>query len=248
MRWLATALLFLLAGCSLQGSTSTLSKPEERALAERALAATRAGDFARMQSMAEGPLRADLTPMVFATIRGAIPDGETNLLRVVVEPGPPKVKTLIYEIGRADHWALVEVSVLPGADKSRLIGMSATPSNHSQAAANAFKLSGKPVAHYVWLVAMAAALLISVTAFVQILRTPGLKLKWLWALGSLVSVFSFSLDWTTGKMHLTPWGVVPLGVNALHDGPLGPWMLTFAIPVVALAFLFRESFSRAASR
>ena len=33
-----------------------------------------------------------------------------------------------------------------------------------------------------------------------------------------------------------------------HDGPRGPWMLSFAIPVVALVFLFRESFSRAASR
>jgi hypothetical protein len=246
MRWLAIMLSLFLAGCSLQESTMAMSTPEERALAERALTATRAGDYARMEAMAEGPLHADLTPTVFATIRGAIPDGETSLLRVVIEPGPPRVKTLIYEIGRADHWALVQVSVLPGTDHSRLIGITAAPSNRSQAAANAFSFKGKPAAHYVWLLAMAGALLISITAFVQIVRTPGLQLKWLWAIGSLISVFSFTLDWTTGKMHLTPWGVVPLGIHAAHDGPLGPWMLTFAIPVVALAFLLRAS--RAASR
>lgn len=236
MRLLAMLLLLLgVSACSLPSNEST-STPAERATSEQAIASIRAGDLAAIDRSATEAVRNELTQETLDRIRESLPEG-TPVLQAVTA-GAPGFKSLNYAVGRDDRWAVVQITLEANGGQARIAGFNVKPSDRSPVAMNDFTLAGKSLAHWLWLVAMAAAVSVSVYACVQIVRTPGLRYKWLWAAGSLVSFVSFSLDWTSGAMRVVPLSVQLLGVGAWRMGPLSPWLLSFAIPVVALAFLF----------
>src|SRR5712692_9790961 len=78
------------------------------------------------------------------------------------------------------------------------------------------------------------AFAISVYAFVQCWRTPGLERKWLWALFTLVGFCAFSLNWTTGGFNVNPLSFNLFSAGAVRDGFVGPWVITFAFPLARL--------------
>jgi hypothetical protein len=243
MRWLAIVMLVLLSACSTQGWNERLSTPGEREMALQALEAVRSGNIASLRGVSETQLMDGLTPEIAAKIRSLLPPGEPRLLTVAQNSttafgGETKAyKSLFYELGSGNRWALAEVTLQQVANKTWLAGMHVVPFDHSPVAENAFTLEGKGTIHYVWIAAMAAAVLISLFAFVQILRTRGLKLKWLWAIGSLLSFVTFQLNWTTGETGFMPISFLVLGAGGFQVSPLMPWVLSFAIPAVALLFL-----------
>jgi hypothetical protein len=98
-------------------------------------------------------------------------------------------------------------------------------------------LEGKGAINYLWIAAMAIAVGSSLAAFVLILRTRALRLKWLWAIGSLLGFVNFRLDWTTGQWDIWPLSFTLFGASALRSGMLAPWVMSFAIPIVAIVFL-----------
>jgi hypothetical protein len=236
-------MLMLLSACSAQQWIERLSTPPERDMALRALEAVRSGNIASLRTMSETQLMDELTPEVAAKMRSMFAPGKPALLTVSQNSmtafgGETKTyKSFLYEMGSGNRWAIAVISLQPVGDKTWIAGIQVIPFDHSPVTANALTLEGKGAIQYAWLAAMVVAVLISLIAFVMILLTRGLRLKWLWAIGSLVSFVSFPLNWTTGETGFSPISFLLLGAGGFQASPLAPWIMTFAIPIVALVFL-----------
>lgn len=222
-----------------------LTSPEERAFAERMIETIRGGDVRALYDASLPELQQDLTPGLVKALQKGAPKGEAMLQGVNVTTnltagGTVTYKSMDYQVGAGEHWGMVRVVLSTGGTGIYLAGIHTNAISGSPAV-NYFTVAGKGPLHFVWLAAMLAAVATSLTAFVLILRTRGLKRKWLWAIGSLVSFVSFSMNWTSGAVAVFPLTFVLLGASGLRGGLLAPWIMTFAIPIVAIAFLIRRA-------
>jgi hypothetical protein len=103
----------------------------------------------------------------------------------------------------------------------------------------AFTMKGKTAVHYAWvlLTMLAGAFSLGTAAWIASRRA--MPQRWRWVFASLVGLGGFSLNWATGEtavklvnFQLASAGVTRFGVTA-------PWVLTFAVPVGAIAALMR---------
>ena len=139
----------------------------------------------------------------------------------------------------SSRWMLVSASLSGEPGNFRLTGFHVQPLPASLADINAFTLQDKGVLHYLTLLMQLASLGIALLAFVACIRTKGLKRKWLWAVCTLMTVSSFTLNWTTGETGFQLVQVHFLGWSALRAGWLGPWIMTVPFPLGALVFLWK---------
>lgn len=243
--WLAL-LMLALAGCSYDSINEQLSTPQERAFAAESVAVARRGDVAGLVARSDPAARAQLTPELVRQIAAMIPPGEPALRTVSVESNvvggvTSSFKAFNYEVGSGNRWAVVQLLVQTAPGKIRVLGLNVQPFSRSPSGELAFGFEGKGAIHCAWLVAMAAALLLSITAAVLAIRTRGVRYRWLWALGSLFSFATFSLNWANGAWIVAPVSFLVLGAAAFQQGPFAPWTLSFAIPVIAIIFLIRRA-------
>jgi hypothetical protein len=242
-------LLLLLGACSQQAWIERLSTQQERDLAMQMAVAVRDGDTSALWNKSINGLQSSLNRETIARMHSLAPAGTPKLESVIVtsELGgdtPITAKTFIYEIGAGQRWALIRITLFEGIGAPALAGAYVQPFEGSPVAANRLTLKGKGAINYLWVAAMALALATSLAAFVLILGTPGLKLKWLWAIGSLFSFVTFGLNWTTGAWGIQPISFLLLGAGGFHSGSLTPWVINFAIPVVAIVFLVLRGMNR----
>lgn len=245
----AILILMMLVGlsaCSTEDWNEKLSTPEERALSLQALKAIQAGNFGSLDAMSRPELREEITPEIFDQVHGMIPPGEPKLQTVnaqsnTVDGVTTTLKSFNYEMGSGYRWAMVQMTLQTSPGKTTLAGFRAYPMAQSPVAAEAFTFEGKGALHYFWLLAMAAALVTTITGIVMVIRTPDVRRKWLWVIGCLFSFVTFSLNWTTGAIGITPFHFLLLGAGGMQAGPFAPWTFHFAIPVVAVVFLIRKA-------
>jgi hypothetical protein len=102
---------------------------------------------------------------------------------------------------------------------------------------NAMTFKGKGMLHFLVPLMAAASFAISAFAFVRCIRARALKRKWLWAVFTLIGVFSVSLNWTSGDTSFQMLRFNLLGAGVTRSGWLGPWVVAFSVPLGALLFL-----------
>lgn len=136
-------------------------------------------------------------------------------------------------------WVLASAVLSGEPGQFRIVSFNIEPLPASLADLNAFRFKGKGAVHYFFLASTIATALLALYAFVACLRLKGLKRKWLWAIATLVTVSTFSLNWTSGESGYQPVWFGLLGWGVMRQGWLGPWILTFPLPVGALVFLLR---------
>ncbi len=105
---------------------------------------------------------------------------------------------------------------------------------------NPFRVAGKSWLHYLFLCLAILIPLFSLGTAVAaaISRT---RLKWLWAIGSLVSIGKLTIVWTDGSVANAVVRFMPLQVQLLGAGILkyplyAPWVISIALPVFAIAY------------
>lgn len=243
--WLAL-LLLALSGCSYDSINERLSTPQERAFAAETVAVARKGDVAALAARSDPAAAAQFTPELIRRVAATIPPGEPALRTVSVESNSNggitnSFKAFNYEVGSGNRWAVVQLVVQTAPGKLRVMGLHVQPFVRPPSGEVAFGFEGKGVIHYGWIAAMVAALLLSLTAAVLAIRTRGVRYRWLWALGSLFSFATFSLNWANGAWIVSPISFLVLGAAAFQQGPFAPWVLKFAIPVIAIVFLIRRA-------
>jgi hypothetical protein len=142
-------------------------------------------------------------------------------------------------------WVVASASLSGEPGEFRIVAFNVEPLPAPLSELNAFTLKGKSAAHYIFLLLPAADCVISIYAFVRCLRTKRLRRKWLWALFTLVGVVAFSINWTSGAVYVEPLRFSILGAGYMRNGWLGPWVISFYIPVGALAFLWKQRIATA---
>lgn len=243
---IAGILLFVLAACSIQRWNEWASTPQERAFAAQMVQAIQRGDMRQLAEASDPDTMRDFSPRMLAQIREVTPDGPAKLMTVSVNAmtaggETSSFKTFNYELGTGQRWAILQIILHPKGERLWLAGVYVQPADRSPSIAHAFSFRGKRAIHYFWLAMMLAAVATSITALVLVLRTRGLRRKWLWAVGSALGFVSFQLNWTTGEWGIWPISIQLFGASALQNGPLLPWVMSFAIPVVAIIFLVRRA-------
>ncbi len=137
-------------------------------------------------------------------------------------------------------WVIFSANLSGEPDNLRILSFNIERIAAPLSEQNDFTLSGKSVVHYLFLLFTAAAFTISIYAFIRCLRTKGLKRKWLWSFFTLVGFVAFSMNWTTGAVFVNFLRFDFFSAACMRDGWLGPWTITFSIPLGALLFLWKH--------
>jgi hypothetical protein len=98
-------------------------------------------------------------------------------------------------------------------------------------------LSDLSSGHYFFLFFILVSAIITLLAFIVLLRSRNIPNKWAWAIGFLFGFGQFTLDWTSGAFT---YAFMRLQLPVLWTeklDPLAPWNISFGIPLIAYIFL-----------
>jgi hypothetical protein len=248
-RLLALAICCLaVAGCSRQAILEKMSTPEDRALGEKLVRAIQSGDNAYVDQQLQPSLRPAIAG-VLPAMRQELPSGPGAQVRLAgaqvtamadTAHGSTRRATLDYEVDKGDRHDVVDIVIYRSAGRVEVAGLHVTRVAQPVDQVPPFELSGAPAWAYVFLALLVAAPLTCIWAFVAVLRTRGLKLKWLWAIGCLIGIPTFVLNWGTGVMGVQPFYFQLLGAGFSASSG-GPWIFGVSLPLVAIIFLVRRA-------
>jgi hypothetical protein len=105
---------------------------------------------------------------------------------------------------------------------------------------NAFRIAGKGWAHSAFLLLALLTVILIVAALVTLARSADGRRRWAWAVGSLFGFGHFAINWTTGDISVSPLHVQLVGAQLARTGPVGPWILGWSVPLVAMLVLWRH--------
>lgn len=245
MRIILVILSLLLAACSQSQVNDTRATPQEKSVAVRFIAALQTGDLASVKASVEPKLYAQ-TFEIARSFQPRIPKATNyQLVTVAVQTNTvdgvsQTLKALSYEFGTGNSWVAAEIVMTTTPAGPQIVGWHAAPTDHRPTSGGDFTLAGKNPLFYAWLIAMVLSTGTIVTALILLGRSPDIKRRWLWAIGSALGLGQFTLNWTSGVWVFRPLGVFLLGSAVFKASPFQPWMLSFSLPVVAVIFLLRR--------
>jgi hypothetical protein len=104
-------------------------------------------------------------------------------------------------------------------------------------------LSGSnPLGFVVLLLAFACAVF-TIVAAVMVVRSR-VPRRWLWAAFALIGVPSFTMNWTTGQVSVAFLSIALFSAGFVTSGLGGPWLVTVAFPVGAIAAMRKARSAR----
>jgi hypothetical protein len=108
--------------------------------------------------------------------------------------------------------------------------------------ATIFGLETASAGHYAILLAILAASALIGLAVWMSFRTPGLRLRWLWCLAALITIFKLQLAWASSVWKFTFWhgGLYTQGLGG-PDPIFSPTVAHTSFPMGALIVIWRLS-------
>lgn len=246
LRRLICLVPLLLAACSVPLSEADFNQTPEARFLRNMVNWLAAHDYAALERQGDAQLdakslRPGLERMSASLPKGTPLDVAPVTWQVVQSNTHGRLATVAAEYHYpGNQWLVVtaQLSGEPGA--FRILGFRLEPLPMPMAQLHAFKLAGKGPVHYFFLLMTVGAVLITLAALVQCIRTPGLRRKWLWVLFILVGVCAVTLNWTTGAIGVNPLYFNLFSAAFMRLGWSGPWLISFCIPVGALVFLWKH--------
>ena len=162
----------------------------------------------------------------------------TTVITVSSKSGTVVLTTDEYDY--SDRAALVQTRLFkqPGTQEWLVQGFQVQVATFEQLKTNNFVLAGKPATQYLFLLIFAASPVLIIAALITVLRTSGLRRKWLWCIAAFLGVSSIRMNWTTGVTGLDPISVHLLGASFTRGlSSFSPWILTASVPIGALLIL-----------
>ena len=245
MRTIRRLLVFLGASLLLASCQVTTPDPATYQAAHSAFDELRRGDFATLNRQLAPNLKMADAPAKLTQLRQIIPMEPIRSRRAVgsrllLHPGGEDAVDITEEYDFGDRKLLWNTHLHRGsvADPWEVQGFQATNSTVKELAANNFTLRGKTPAQYLFLMATVLSPVLMIMALARVIRTKGLRRKWLWGIAAFLGLFSFQMNWATGQIFAT-WGTVQLlGAGATRgDSAFAAWVLTMTIPIGALLIL-----------
>jgi hypothetical protein len=227
-----------------------VATPADQVVANEAIGALRSGDIERLTALAVPEARAQV-PRSAAGMRAKLPSGREVRVTLAhafwaknLRTGEDRV-TLVYQVRGARGQALVRLGLTHRNGQALIAQFQTARLPQPLEEQNAFRLAGKGLAHFATLLLALSAVALVLAALVTALRSPGLRWRWAWALGSLVGIGHFSINWATGVTSISPFFFQLFGAQATRTGPVGPWIVAWSVPLVAIVLLWRHAGTRA---
>ncbi|KRA66368.1 hypothetical protein ASD79_03585 [Caulobacter sp. Root655] len=238
----------VLMGCALAVALTSCKAPaldpETDAVARAAYTELRTNSSA-FQARLSSDLRTPQGAADIAKIKTYIPPGEPSLGKAVgwnyvTMLGQGKTAFLSHEYDYPGKVVLSQISLKrpEGAKTWTLIGLNVRVATSQELETLKFSLVGKSPAQYAFLAAMVASLALMLAALVKVIRTKGLKRKWLWVIASLFGVGSVQMNWFNGVFAWQLVNVSLIGAGAAKGfSRFDPWTLSFILPLGAILIL-----------
>lgn len=229
------------AACDQRAAFDAMVPQAEVAFGKQVFELLRTRRYATLEPMldpeiAQGqPLRAQLEG-----VAGLFPPGRPEDVRVIGVAvrtfNDLRTVELTYEYEFERQWLISSLVLRQVSGRQLVSGLRVTPTPASQEQLNRFTFAGKSTGHYAMFVATAVVPLFILASFVLALRSPIPRVKWMWALLTLIGIGQVSFNWTTGAVAFNPVSFQLLGSGYFQ--PLyGPVTLAFSFPAGAIAFL-----------
>jgi hypothetical protein len=153
---------------------------------------------------------------------------------------------LTYEL-HGQRWMLVGITWRRRGDTTVAIGLHYQWMPASMASINAFTISGRSWKHFLVLGLAVVCFLVSLITAIVMIRTT-MPRRWLWAFVSIIGIGGVGINWSTGQTWISPSSFNLFSAGFLRLGSLGPWSVSFAVPLGAMLALWqrREFLSRQA--
>lgn len=234
----ACVALTVLAGCK-----APALDPETDAVARAVYSDLRTHSPALKAKLAP-ELMTPTTDAEIAKVEAYIPSGEPSLGKAVgwnyaSMVGQGKTAALNHEYDYPGKVVLAQVSLKrpEGAKTWTVTGFHVQAATTQELKALEFSLIGKSPVHYAFLAAMVASLGLMLAAVVKVIRTQGLKRKWLWVIASAFCVLGLQINWFDGALTWKlNFGLINAGVLN-GSSRFDPWILFFSLPLGAILIL-----------
>ena len=144
-----------------------------------------------------------------------------------------------YQLGDTLGWVVAHVTLAERDGDWRVEGVSAYQRQVSLEDENSFRIVGRPLLAYLWLVCTLIAAAFSLGVAIAVARTRQMPKRWRWVVLALIGVCQFSLNWSSGAWEFRALQFQLLSAGFLKSGPFAPWILSFALPLGAALSLRR---------
>ena len=248
---LILCLALLLQACGIPQSSADFDKTPEAQYLMATVRQLVAHDYASIESQMDDRVHQADARQALERLAATVPAGAPvkfdpvawNFVKNVSAAnsgGSSRTANVAIEYTFPDSKWIVASATLSGEPGSfRILAFNVEPLPAPLAELNAFTFKGKTITHYVFLLLTLCAFGTSAYAFVRCIQTPGIKRKWLWAIFTLVGLVAFSINWSSGAISVDAFRFNLLSAGFIRAGWLGPWGVTFCIPIGALVFLWR---------
>ena len=241
----ALCALLLLAGtgCDQDAILDKFATQEDQARATKYLEMMRHHDFTEIESTMAPNLKSPDLHAKLVKMADLLPAAEPTSRKLVgahlnFDSGERR-SNLTYQYGFGDKWFLLNCSIQQSGGSFTIVGLTVQPIATSLDGASKFTLAGKSALQYMLVLAAVLFVLLSVTALIAAILDQGLKRKWLWILCICFGVMQLSMNWTTGQWEFRPLSFLLFSAGAF-SGPYSPWVISVALPVGAIVYIFRR--------
>ena len=240
-------LVFLTAflwACSPSKLEETALSPQERALVRNALQDVTLNDTGKLAQKVPPELAPKLSEAMPA-MRAALPEPPFDLSMTNANwnmTGAIRRVHAIYELKGKNGWALVDTTMESSGGRTLLTGLYIQKTGGDPQRLNGFTLGNAGAGGWGMLLAMLAALGVTVAALVKIWRSGMFRRRWLWTIGTLIGVTIFRLNWTTGEWGFQLFYIQLFSAGAFKQPVYAPWILSVSVPVVAIIALFKQGY------
>ena len=239
-------LLVCLAALSLAGCQGPTIKPDVDATAKAGFDDFRRGDFAALNALLGPEIKE--TPdldVKFAQLRANVPNQpprgrKTIGWNLVEQPHGEETVDVSDEYDFGDRIVLWSTHLhKPSSGAPWLIeGLHLNSATIQQLAVNRFTLTDKAPLQYAFLLAAILSPVLMIAALIKVIRAKGLRRKWLWAIAAFAGVFSFQMNWATGRIFSNFLTVQLLDAGATRGAStFSAWVITMTLPLGAALIL-----------
>jgi len=236
----SVALCASLCGCGRDPLIRKMTPPEDEATARKEVDLLRQRQFAKIVGdLDPGILNSGISDTL-AQMADMLPADEPKSSKVVgvnVFHGDGiSTDTLTLEYEFPDAWVLADVTIQRKSETATISGFHVRRIPDSLENTNRFTLIPKGPTQLLVLLLAAVALIFSLYALAECIRSEKGKRRWFWAFVVLFGVMRFAVNWTTGEWAFTFLHVgVPCATASA--APYGPWIMGVYFPLGAILYL-----------
>lgn len=148
---------------------------------------------------------------------------------------------LSFQYTYSNSWLLTNINLTKVNDGELVVdGINVKPLRDSLESINKFSLEGKSFIQYLILLLSILIPLFIIFTFIVFIRTPMKKRKWLWGFFILIGLVKFTINWTTGALHINPLSFNLLGSGFFYGNAFAPVVISIGLPIGAILFWFKK--------